>query len=155
MDKQLILNLKIISKIPENGRVCRSEQNIICLESNTYKILQPFKRFFFQNSRKQAMNDISDIVYNSIERIKEITQSSYFIEAREDESNEEYNSKTEYNKKYDVLSTLTRELRASITGLKNLKITYYRDTTILSQIDIIIADIERFTTFTINKYSIS
>jgi len=49
---------------------------------------------------------------------------------------------TEHNKICDRLKNISRELKNSITGLENLKITYHEDATIVSKLEIMIEKIE-------------
>ena len=57
---KLLINLKIISKIQKNGRISRSYDGIISLESDV--IYQSIKRFVCNDSRKQAIFEINSVI---------------------------------------------------------------------------------------------
>ncbi len=128
--ESLMVNLKIISKIPKNGRISRnydintSNTNIIVLESNN-TVLLPFKRIYYGDSRYTAIQDINTIINNTIEYIKEIEitkPESYKIKIKQ----------------------LLYHLEHSIHGITNLKVTYSSDITISSKIDILLQKIVMF-----------
>lgn len=140
MDKHLILNLKIISQIPKNGRICGREKEVISIDNPLLFFMQPFTRFWYRNSRQQSINDISYIVESCIERIKELESL--------------INSSECYNKIYEKIYALSKELNNSICGIENLKTTYSNDITTIAKLDLIITDVERFTNYTYKKYKI-
>lgn len=128
--ESLMINLKIISKIPQNGRIGRnynintSNVNSIVLETNSAVFL-PFKRLYYGDSRYTAIQDINNIVNNTIEYIKEI----------------EINKTESFGIK---IKQLLHILEQSIHGISNLKITYSNDITISSKIDILLQKIVMF-----------
>lgn len=134
-----ILNLKIIGKIPENGRIRRSNSGTLSLD-NDYRIY----RFIYRDNRKRAVTDIDNVISFAIEKCTDIVNSKFFDECSKSELIKR-KIDNEYTKNYDLLYILYNELKNCLTGLTNLKITYKDDTTIISMIDIIISKIYNFT----------
>ena len=128
--ESLMINLKIISKIPQNGRISRNYNintnnvNNIVLETNN-NVFLPFKRIYYGDSRYTAIQDINNIINNTIEYISEI----------------ETNRTESYGVK---IKQLLHHLEHSIHGITNLKITYVNDITITSKIDILLQKIVMF-----------
>ena len=72
---KLLINLKIISKIQKNGRITRSYDGIISLENEIF--YQSIKRFFSNDSRRQATFEISSVVNEAIDMLRHILNSKY------------------------------------------------------------------------------
>lgn len=125
---KLLINLKILSKIQKNGKIKRSFDGIISLDSETF--YQPVRRFITSDSRKQAVFEINSIVTESIEIFNHILNSKYM--------NKHYYNTDEYRKNCENLNLLLVELEHAKIGVENLKFTYQNDQNIVSQLDIII-----------------
>jgi len=124
---KLFINLKILSKIQKNGRICRSYDGIISLENdNFYKSI---KRFVSSDSRRQSIFEINSIINECIECLNSIINSKYMnkLQANSDE----------YFKSCEDISLILKELSAAKHGIENLKFTYMIDANIESQLDII------------------
>lgn len=124
---KLFINLKILSKIQKNGRICRSYDGIISLENDNF--YQSIKRFVSHDSRKQSIFEINSIINESIECLNSIINSKYMnkLQANSDE----------YFKSCEDISLILKELSAARHGIENLKFTYTIDANIESQLDII------------------
>jgi len=124
---KLLINLKILSKIQKNGRICRSFDGVISLESAT--IIQPLRRFLTSDSRKQTVFEINSIVSECSELLHNLTNSKQLNTAL---------SYTEDYRKYcDGIFLLLSEMELARTGIDNLKFTYGGDHNTVSQLDII------------------
>ena len=128
---KLLINLKIISKIQKNGRIARSYDGIISLESDT--VYQPLKRFLTSDSRKQAVFEINSIISECIDNINYILNSKFM--------NIQYCQTDEYFRNCEHLNLLITEMGLSKIGIENLKFTYQNDPNIVTQLDIIILKI--------------
>jgi hypothetical protein len=128
---KLLINLKIISKIQKNGRIARSYDGIISLESDT--MYQPLKRFLTSDSRKQAVFEISSIISECIDTIHHILNSKFM--------HIQYCQTDEYFRNCESLNLLITEMGLSKIGIENLKFTYQNDPNIVTQLDIIILKI--------------
>lgn len=124
----LLINLKLLSKIQKNGKIARSYNGIIGLETNKY--YQSMKRFLTSDSRKQTIFEINSIVAESINTITNILNSKYMN--KNTEGSEEYTKHCEY------LHLLISEMDLACEGIENLKFTYQNDQNTASKLDIII-----------------
>jgi hypothetical protein len=128
---KLFINLKILSKIQKNGRICRSSNGIIALENETF--YQSIKRFITSDSRQQSVFEINSIINETIECMSNLVNSKYM--------NKQYNTTDEYYKNCEVLHLILTELSNAKCGIENLKFTYSSDPNITSQLDILIVKI--------------
>lgn len=128
---KLLINLKIISKIQKNGRIARSYDGIISLETD--QVYQPLKRFLTSDSRKQAVFEINSIISECIDTINYIINSKFM--------NIQFCQTDEYFKNCENLNLLISELGYSKHGIENLKFTYQNDPNIVTQLDILILKI--------------
>lgn len=128
---KLLINLKIISKIQKNGRITRSYDGIISLENEIF--YQSIKRFFSNDSRRQATFEINSVVNEAIDMLRHILNSKYM--------NKNFCQTDEYMKNCENISLILTELEAAKAGIENLKFTYQNDQNTSSQIDIIILKI--------------
>jgi hypothetical protein len=128
---KLLINLKIISKIQKNGRITRSYDGIISLENEIF--YQSIKRFFSNDSRRQATFEINSVITETIDILHHIINSKYM--------HKNFYQTDEYIKNCENLSLILTELEAAKAGIENLKFTYQNDQNTSSQIDIIILKI--------------
>jgi hypothetical protein len=141
---KLLINLKILGKIQKNGRISRSCDGLISLESDT--IYQPLKRLFYNDSRKQAIFEINSIVTECIDTLAHIVNSKYLSRQKSPQLLHGVPSKKEdtleFNKHCEEIYLVMQEMEKARVGIENLKFTYQNDPNISSQIDIIILKID-------------
>lgn len=154
----IILNLKIISKIPENCKISRNTSGnaqLITLDNSKIPFFKGFKRFIFGDNRTRSINDISDVINSAIDKINDIINSVVFqniincdIVSLNTNENNFINNKlhTEYTIQRELLFNLYSELEYCTNGILNLKVKYKDDTIITSKIDIILTKITNYTT---------
>lgn len=128
---KLLINLKIISKIQKNGRISRSYDGIISLESDV--IYQSLKRFVLNDSRKQAIFEINSVITESIDMLNHIINSKHM--------NKNYSQTSEYIKNCENINLIITEMELAKLGIENLKFTYQNDHNTASQLDILILKI--------------
>jgi hypothetical protein len=128
---KLLINLKIISKIQKNGRISRSYDGIISLESDV--IYQSIKRFVLNDSRKQAIFEINSVITESIDMLNHIINSKHM--------NKNYSQTSEYIKNCENINLIITEMELAKLGIENLKFTYQNDHNTASQLDILILKI--------------
>jgi hypothetical protein len=143
----ILVNLKIISSIPENGRIKRTTAGIRLekIPENILHLHYTLFRTINGDSRNTAIEDIKRIINCSIERLKEMENSLFFYSAQVSEQvflnkliKEEIHS-IEYN-----ISVLREELEKATIGIKNLRHTYKDDSGVVCSVDAILSDIERY-----------
>lgn len=154
MDKydDIILNLKILSKIPRNGRIRKSNLGKVTLEDEGY--LLSLRRRYYADSRRQAVNDITLILNDAFDETHKLLESRYLMSSRENGRDRDFiedqftidkalggdsgtSSSFEDRKKriLDKLSIMYRELSRSTSGLENLRSTYTDDVSTVSALD--------------------
>ena len=126
-----LLNLKIISNLKEYDKLSTMDKNVLCIDSPS--MFQGLYRTLYGDSREETLNKLEDIINN----IFEITDNLL---------NKKNNSNC-FNKNFDddvstTFQNIVMGLSESIKGLQNLKITYLKDVSITSKIDIIINKIQ-------------
>lgn len=126
----VMVNLKILAKVPRNGRIRKTRFGNITLESES--IMLPFKRALYQDNRHQAMVDIQGIVQDAFTDVRTLMNSKYLLEPHHSDEQERVVEK---------LTIFYRELENSITGLENLKVTYADDISTTATLDLIIEKI--------------
>jgi hypothetical protein len=149
----ILLNLKIISKIPENCKISIDSKGNLKLMMNNTGAIGSIKRFLFRDSRTKSIEGISNIIESSINLCKEVIDSSVFQRGQQESVQVDYFSlDTDFINKYSLLTNLYIELKASIAGLLNLKNHYCSDITTISKLDIIISKIQNFITILEKKH---
>jgi hypothetical protein len=131
---KLLINLRIISKIQKNGRISRSNDGIIFLETNSF--YKSLKRFISSDSRKQSLFEINSVISECISTITNIINSKYMNPYPVNRNN------LNLSKSVDNVNLLSSELTCTQTGIENLKFTYRRDQNTVSQLDIILMKIK-------------
>jgi hypothetical protein len=142
---KLFINLRILSKIPKNGRISRSSNGIVSIENdNSYssKFQQAIRRFFTNDSRRQSVFEINSIINECIDCLNVLSNSKHMNEniwKNNLEANS--NSREQYKRICEELELVLTELTSAKGGLENLKFTYANDVNIASQLDVIILKI--------------
>lgn len=129
---KLLINLRILSKIQKNGRITKSNEGIINLESTS--LYKGLKRFIYNDSRKQSVFEINSIIDETSMTFQHLLNSKFL--------NKNFQNTPEYVKKIEVINLLLKELSEARNGVENLRFTYRSDQNIISQIDIVILKID-------------
>lgn len=132
---KILLNLKIISKIPNYGRVRRDRNGVITLESND--VLTPLRRYFFSDGREQSVVDIMNIVVSAFAEIRNIIRELQNTSLQHSEAHG-------YAERAYIAKALIRELCACKSGLINLHNTYTDDVKTTAGIDMVCDKIDSF-----------
>jgi hypothetical protein len=134
MIDDILLNLKIISKIPENGKIRKKNNGILNLEYS-HAILSNVIRKITGYGRNKTILDIERIINEADDIVDGICHSRFYdLELHP----------VEYNKKNDYLKSLYIEMINASSGLHNLRMTYKQDVVTSSRIDLIIERIKIF-----------
>lgn len=138
-----LVNLKILAKIPKNGRIKRLPNSYIGIENDISR-LTCIKRYLNSDSRNRTIQDINTTINMSIEKNNYILNSKYFRDHKKFDINNSFISdliNNEYITKLNLLIEITEALRNSVIGISNLKFTYDNDPECLSKLDIILGKI--------------
>ena len=130
--KVVFINLKIISNIKEYDKLITSENKQINIDIPSY--LQFMRRWWNGRNRQDTLTYLKDFVYRDAFIIIDTTLKN--------EISEKQNNNFFGESNHNILQKFLLELKNSIRGLQNLKITYSTDVSFKSQLDLIIEEIE-------------
>ena len=137
---QTLKDLKILSKIPQNGKIRTSSTG--CIELEPESSFNSVMRTLFTDSRRKALRDIHNVMIQAFEHTDGILKSKYIniYDLVSRPSDADIDTHQEECRK---LRYLGNELTKSIIGLNNLKKTTYKDDVSFgADIDIVIRDIK-------------
>tara|TARA_Y100000389_G_C17335982_1_gene450666 strand:- start:274 stop:744 length:471 start_codon:yes stop_codon:yes gene_type:complete len=138
MIEQILLNLRVISKLNPQDKLDIWDSKLYIINP---KFGNSFRRFITRQNREVSIDFISKLINSCIEFSNALINSKI---------NENSSQSTDFLKDYDDniawknkcdLKDLFEELVKSKNGLENFKITYNEDATIVSQIEVIINNI--------------
>ena len=129
---QIYIILKIISNIKEYDKLIKTTDNMIEIDNGNYT--QSFRRWWNGHNRNETIEFLKEFIYNQTFKIIDDTLDN------ELDNKKSVNFFKETN--HNILQKFLLELKNSIKGLQNLKITYTRDITITSNLDQIIEEIQ-------------
>ena len=138
----LLINLRIIGRLEENGRVSTTSRTNVSIEKETWG--QGVKRLVWKDSRKHAYEAIKANVNAVFEISSQLLDSNYLNDSIADwaDTPAEFR-RAEREKIYQALKNVSRDLRASIKGISNLsRTTYNNDVNIQEKLQQIIQNIE-------------
>lgn len=148
LDK-IYINLKIISKIQENGKLTTTNPGQITLEEQT--LLNALWRTLSGDSRKNTVAFLQQLLNNVDITTNNLIRSPYFHNF----DTADMYQVNEHNAIHENLKKLSQELQNSRNGIVNLHITYNEDASIsakleeiMGRIDSLVNKIEKAITFT-------
>lgn len=130
----LLLNLRIISKIPENGKINRCENGLFSISIKT-SYVNKLIRFVSGDNRSNNIKEISQMIDLVLYTVSEIFNSRFYDE-------DAY--PVEYKERKEKIVNYYNAMDLAINGLDNLKNTYISDEVSSSKIDLIIEKIKIF-----------
>ena len=139
LDK-IYINLKIISKIQENGKITTTNPGQITLEEQT--LLNALWRTLSGDSRKNTVAFLQQLLNNVDVTTNNLIRSPYFHSF---EPSDMYQI-NEHNTIMEQLKKLSQELRNSKNGVANLHITYNDDASIAAKLEEIMGRIDSLVT---------
>lgn len=125
---RLLINLSIISHIPENGKLRRETTGYVTLEDR--ELLTNIRRALSLDNRKRCLRDLRNIIDESIQECHEWRKC--------------------HPEDVDTIRIFYKKFKSCMVGLSNLKFTYSSDVSMASaleliqtQVDVEIAQLER------------
>ena len=123
---------QIISNLKEYDKLSTSDKNILIIDSPS--LLQCIYRTIYGDSRDETLNKIENIINEIFSITDNLLERS--------QHNNSY-----FNKNFDddistTFQSIVLNLSESVKGLQNLKITYLKDVSITSRIDLIINKVQ-------------
>lgn len=141
-DEILLKKLKILSKIPEHGRLCVYADDTISLEPETR--YQSIKRTITGDNRDKTIKIIKTIIKQASNQSTVYMDHKYMdIYLVKDATTLTESAVHEHNNLIDKLNMLKKEMYSSKKGIHNLKDTTYKDdASIVSELELILHEIE-------------
>ena len=137
MDRNL-LNLKILGRVPKNGRIRRGPGGIIALEHDG--LLTSIKRYMLSDGRKQTLQEIQSIVHQTSEKAIDLLNSRWMEVGPPPEKLPKFPE--EHRTANQTLGLMMAELGGALKGIDNLKTTYWNDASTCSELDLVAVKIE-------------
>lgn len=134
---KLIINLRILSKIEENGKLSTTSPGQVVIENAS--VMTPLWRTLMGDSRDKTVSFLVQLVNDATEISDSMINSPYMMDF--DPTN--IYQVTERKKKIDELINLSRQLQNSKKGVVNLHATYKGDANASSRIEEIMEQIDR------------
>ena len=131
-EKIVFTSLKIISNLKEYDKLIINDNKYIDIDNPSY--LQFMRRWWNGRNRLNTLTYLKDFVYKDAFIIIDNTLQN--------EMKNNHNHNFFQHSNHNILQKFLIELKNSIRGLQNLKITYNVDVSFKSQLDIIIEEIE-------------
>lgn len=135
LDK-IYINLKIISKIQENGKITTTNPGQISLEEQS--LVNALWRTLSGDSRKNTVAFLQQLLNNVDVTANSLIRSPHFHSF---DTNDMYQI-NEHNMILEQLKKLSQELRGSKNGVANLHITYNEDASISAKLEEILGRID-------------
>lgn len=135
LDK-LLLELKIISNIKEFDKISTSAD---VLKIDTPNIIQGLVRTWNRDGRDESVKKIDEIINKIFKITDDLLENETTISSTNSTVNINRNFKDDT---VSIFQTIVLHLTEATTGLQNLKITYLKDVSITSRIDLIITKIQ-------------
>lgn len=133
---RIIIDLRIIAKIPENGKISTTTTDPIRVETIT--TAQGFHRWIWGDSREQSYTALRNLVNNIVDISDNILQSRYMNIPLNELTPHEL---SEFNRCHSQLKTLAKEINNSLQGFSNLHRTYENDATISSKLEVLMSNL--------------
>ncbi len=130
-----IIQLKILGKIPESGKL--STSNGVSLEKES--IFQGLWRTLRMDSRIESIRSIKEIIFDTIDITNNMIQSRFLnIYIIKDSENITQFEKEEFDRLFLLLKQYSQELKNVIVGIRHLQDTYQDDADIVAKLDVIL-----------------
>lgn len=142
MDR-LFINLRIISKLPENGRIGTTSAGEIYIEKDKFQTT--LMRTITGDSRDKSVDFLLQLMHDVQQSSDNIIKALYIAKQHDRDNANNITTLEQINenaKKSQQLHKLIRELKKSKTGIKNLNATYKKDPTISAKIEEILDQVD-------------
>ena len=136
----LFVKLRIISKIPADGRLSTTYPDNITVEYNGS--LQCLKRTFFRESRKDTVKVLKELVDSIIEASNYLMNSIYLNIYTLKQTIPTTQELEQFQVEFKDLDSIKDEIDNSLKGFINLKNTYKHDAKISSDLEVMVKNLQ-------------
>jgi hypothetical protein len=137
---RLLVDIKVISKIEENGKIKTNGSSNISLDSKS--VIRGLWRNLRGDDRNKAIDAIEEKIFAVIEISNQLIDSNYLTSRTNSSDTTEKFFKTEKEKILIALKNVSHDLQACVKGLRNLSKTYWDDAVVIARLDQIIGCID-------------
>tara|TARA_Y100001954_G_C15802741_1_gene601035 strand:+ start:1335 stop:1844 length:510 start_codon:yes stop_codon:yes gene_type:complete len=139
MLEDILVELKVISKITENQKISTVNSSNISIEKDDF--LQGTRRYLWNDSREKTTKTIDTIIDKAIEYSNSCINSTQLNLYNITKSPSEHDRECHF-REYTKLKNLSTEINNTVKGIENLQRTYADDAIISSHLDVIIHKIQ-------------
>jgi len=133
---KLLVDLKVIGRIEENGRISTTGRNSISLEQDSW--LQSLRRTLWGESRERAVESITQVISGVIDLSTQLMENSLLVEADEADDFQRQSR----DKILLSLGNVSKDLHAATRGISNLSRTYANDAVMTAKLEQLVGDID-------------
>jgi hypothetical protein len=132
---KLLIDLKVIGRIEENGRISTTGRNQISLEQEG--MFQALWRSLWGESRERAVEAVTQVISGVIDISSQLIESPLLSGDADDEYKQQSREKTLL-----ALSNVSKDMHAATRGISNLGRTYANDAVMTAKLEQLIGDID-------------
>ena len=136
--EEILLNLNIISQIRDNEKLSCPNTNSLSIDTSS-SFFQPLSRFFRGDGRIKTIEIISKVVEDALIYTDQTLKNELNKIKNKNNKNE---SDYFYEDNSHILHRFLLNMKTSIKGLENLRITYTYDVPIQSKITLLIEKLQ-------------
>lgn len=141
--QKLLINLKIISKIEDGGKLSTTS-SYLELDNHNNSLMQGVLRWWYKESREKTLSNLTCIVQDCLRILKLIKASKTLEKSKDNIPPRELEIIQAFNNERNachltnnqLLETLYVEIKNALEGMQNLKSTYNEDITFGAKLDL-------------------
>lgn len=138
---EIKLNLKTLSMVKEYDKLCINN-NLIEID-NTTSLKRTLNSIIWKGyTRKDVINFILHLTDESL-KLSDKLSDKLLSNDISDKKNKKSNDKYFDENTLDLLRHLSNEMTLALNGLRNIKMTYYKDSSIQSRLNLVIEKMEK------------
>lgn len=130
--QQILVNLKVLSKVEDNGRL--STKNSMNLSLEDRKKTQSIFRWLTGDSRESCIEATSNVLDMTCEYTNNLINNMRIVHETEDV--DRYHME-KYKENFDQLNNIHYEMKNAIEGITKLASTYHKDAQTASKLDVL------------------
>lgn len=135
MLEDILVDLKVISKITENQKISTVNSGNISIERDDF--FQGTRRYLWSDSRTRTVSTIESIIDKAIDYSTTCINSTHLNLYTISDKISAHDKECHF-REYTKLKNISTELKKSVQGITNLQQTYCDDSIISSQLDVLI-----------------
>ena len=126
----LIINLEILEKVPQGGKVTKSKDDIL-IQQEGQSLITSLLRSFYGDSRHTTVTALNKLIEHCHEMSQLMMDSHYLIP----KSTPTHHDHQQFKRLISDLTNLSNHLKRSINGIRNLAVTYKGEAEMVSRLN--------------------